>query len=102
MRRFYLFKRKRIWYIRLINPSTGKPISAKSSGTEDREKAEFIAQQWIYEGVPEGNTNDPRTAKEIFTIDEILNNLKSLDNLTSRDVKRFLNYFKASSLKLFW
>ncbi|MDA3941787.1 MAG: tyrosine-type recombinase/integrase [Spirochaetia bacterium] len=95
MRRFYLFKRGHIWYIQLKNPKTGKPLPAKSSGTTDKNQAEFIAGKWLYEGIPAGQTEDPRNNKEIFTIDEILGNLKNVDNLTSHDVKRFLNHFKA-------
>ena len=94
MRRFYLFKRGHIWYIQLKNPKTGKPLPAKSSGTNDKNEAEFIAGKWLYEGIPTVQTKDPRTNKEIFTLDEILGNLKNVDNLTSHDVKRFLNYFK--------
>jgi len=51
MRRFYLFQRGSIWYIQLKNPKTGKPLPAKSSGTIDKNKAEFIAGKWLYEGV---------------------------------------------------
>ena len=51
MRRFYLFQRGSIWYIKLKNPKTGKPLPAKSSGTSDKEHARYIAQQWIFDGV---------------------------------------------------
>ncbi len=40
MRRFYLFQRGSIWYIRLKNPVTGKLLTAKSSGTADKQEAE--------------------------------------------------------------
>ncbi len=95
MRRFYLFKRGQVWYIQLKNPKTGKPLSARSSGTTDKAEAEYIAGKWLFEGLPAAETLNTRPTQEVFTIDEILGNLKNVGNLTAPDVKRFLNYFES-------
>lgn len=92
MRQFYLYKRKKVWYIQLINPETGNKFLTKSSGTEDREKAKFIAQKWIYEGLP---GDEPQSLNELRIIDTIFYQLSQVQSITQEDVKRFLGFFKS-------
>ncbi|MDA3941882.1 MAG: hypothetical protein PF693_21645 [Spirochaetia bacterium] len=54
-RRFYFYKRKEIYYVRFRNPFTGKILPGKSTGTDDREKAVYIAQKWLHEGIPQSD-----------------------------------------------
>jgi len=53
MRRFSLFKRNGIYYIRLYNTKTGKYLTAKSSGKTDRDEAAVVAVDWLKNGIPE-------------------------------------------------
>ena len=97
MRRFYLYKRGKNYYCQLKNPQTGNLLPAKSTGTSDREKAEFIAQKWLYEGFPSsGGESVP--ASHVFTVDQVLSSLKDIPSLTPADVSRFLTFFENQGL----
>ncbi len=69
---FYLYKRKSIYYTQLKNPRTGKPLSARSTGQSNREKAEYIARKSIFEGLPEV-TENPQAPDDAYTVDKALN-----------------------------
>jgi len=97
-RPFYLYQRKEIWYVKFRNPINNKLLSGKSTGTDSRKAADKIARKWLYDGTPDNKTEDPRTFQEIFTIDEILGNLKRLESITPTDAKRFTDYFKKCGL----
>ncbi|MBN2625225.1 MAG: hypothetical protein JXA95_01060 [Spirochaetales bacterium] len=94
-RRFYFYNRgvNKTWYVAILNPETGERLPARSTGTSDREKAEYLANKWYYEGVPEEKTADPRSVKELCSVDKILSDLKTV-TLQNSDVHRFLRYFK--------
>ena len=91
---FYLYRRKNIYYVQLKNPRTGKPLPARSTGQSNKEKAEYIARKWVFEGLPE-STDQLQTQDNIHAVDEALSILKETKNLSKQDVKRFLHYFKS-------
>ncbi len=81
----------------LKNPKTGKKISAKSSGTRDRTKTEYLAHKWLFEGIPNEKTCDPRNPEEIFKFDELLFKLKNT-TIEDRDIPQIINVLKKRNL----
>lgn len=51
-RQFYLYKRDGVYYAKLRNPEAGAPISARSTGTIDKEDAYFVFTGWLKDGLP--------------------------------------------------
>jgi len=51
-RRFYLYKRGGIYYAKLINPETGTPMNARSTGATDKDEALFVIAGWLKNGLP--------------------------------------------------
>jgi len=91
---FYLFLRNGVYYCQLVNPETGKRMTAKSTGTSKESEAQYIALKWIHEGVPEKEAGRVRKLKEAAGADAILHDLKNLDSFTEEDVEKFLTFFQ--------
>jgi len=52
MRRFYLFKRGRIFYAQVLNPVTNKLCTARSTGQSNKENAQIVVADWLANGIP--------------------------------------------------
>jgi hypothetical protein len=52
MRHFYLQNRQGIFYAALINQETGQPLTAKSTGTKNRDEALLVIAEWLKTGIP--------------------------------------------------
>jgi integrase len=84
MRRYYLHTRKNVYYAALINQQTGLPLTAKSTGTANRDEALLIIAEWLKNGLPTGKQKEPRTLEHISDVKEILKACRSVE-LTADD-----------------
>ena len=50
---FYLSCRGNIWYTRIVDPKTGKELSAISTAQSDRDLAVMTVSRWLVEGIPQ-------------------------------------------------
>ena len=98
-RSFYLYRRnsKGPYYEKFRNPLTGEIGSYKSTGETDRDKASYIAQKWLYEGIPDGRTQKPRDPGEYFTKESVFEKLRQVD-LTPEDAQRLIKLLQQRKL----
>ena len=96
-RRFYLFRRGKYYHVQIINPETGLPMTAKSTGKTDRDEATYIAMSWIKNGIPQGRTKTSRKPEEAYSIDELFYRLRNFP-LLSEDVSRIITILKDRGL----
>jgi len=97
MRRFSLFKRNGIYYIRLYNTKTGKYLTAKSSGKTDRDEAAVVAVDWLKNGIPEKVAETSRKADDVMTLDAAITSFRTLP-LSNDDVSRLIDILKGREL----
>ena len=53
MRRFSLYRRGKIWYVKLYNQGPGGYLSGRSTGECDRNAALLVVAEWLRDGVPD-------------------------------------------------
>jgi integrase len=95
-RRFSLYRRGRIWYVQLYNPTTRKFLSGRSTGEINRNAAAGVVVHWLEEGIPEP-ARGRRPVKEALNIDTILEVIRSTD-LTLIDAERIVRALKDREL----
>jgi integrase len=79
MRRYYLHTRNGIFYAEILT-SEGKKITARSTGTRDREKAEAIADDWHANGLPPpGNQKKIKVEGMSQALSSILGEIRKAD-----------------------
>lgn len=60
MRRYYLHTRHNgIFYTELVDPQTGVKLTARSTGTKNRDEALLIIAEWLKSGIPTGRSVNP-------------------------------------------
>lgn len=79
MRRFYFHRRGGIYYAELVDPKTGKRLTAKSTGTRDRDAALLKVAEWLEKGVPSGPQRKPRPVENLFTLHSLIDAMRKLD-----------------------
>jgi len=84
MRRYYLHTRNGVFYAALINQETGLPLTAKSTGTRDRDEALLIISDWLKNGIPNGKQKKPRTLDQLSDVKGILKACRAVE-LTAED-----------------
>ena len=90
MRRFYLHTRYAgIFYVELVDPATGQKLSARSTGTKNRDEAMLMIAKWLETGIPTGRIRKPRTLEAAIGIENILRAIRKTD-LTSDDALRIV------------
>jgi hypothetical protein len=83
MRRYYLHKRNGVFYAALINQETGLPLTAKSTGSRNRDEALLVIAGWLKNGIPNGKQKKPRTLNQLSDLKGIL---KACDKVFSKPV----------------
>lgn len=89
MRRFYLHRRNGIYYAQLVDPATGRAVTARSTGTRNRDDALLVVADWLKNGVPAGRLRRLRPVSATFTVAEILDGVRSSE-LTDEDVGKLV------------
>ena len=93
----YRRKSQGSYYVKYRNPITGEIGSNKSTGESDREKASYVAQRWLYEGIPEGRTKKLKDPGEYFTKESVFEKLRQVD-LTAEDAERLIKLLQKRRL----
>jgi hypothetical protein len=84
MRRYYLHARNGVFYSALINQEAGLLLTAKSTGTRDRDEALLIISDWLKNGIPNGKQKKPRTLNQLSNVKGILKACGTVE-LTAED-----------------
>jgi integrase len=79
MRRFYLYERRGTFYASLINPETGIPLTAKSTGTKNRDEALLVIAEWLKNGVPQGKKKQAKTVVHIADYKALIKAVREID-----------------------
>jgi len=78
MRRFYLHKRNGIFYAEIVS-SSGKKLTAKSTGTQDRDEAVMIVSNWLANGIPGKKGQKPKQAETAAELVSIIKAIKKAE-----------------------
>jgi integrase len=97
MRQFYLHPRNGIFYVEFVDPSTGIRLSARSTGTKNRDEALIKASEWLKSGIPTGPKRQTRLLETAIGIENILKSIKKTD-LTVDDAMRIVTTLKNREL----
>jgi integrase len=98
MRRYYLHTRnKGIFYAELVDPVTGRKLTARSTGTKNRDEALLKIAEWLKTGIPTGRVRKPRTLEAAAGIENILRSIRKTD-LDSDDALRIVQALKDRGL----
>jgi len=93
---FYLSKRGKYWYARLVDPETKTVLSAKCTNQTDRDMASAVAGNWVLTGTIK-NTNSIQNLNEQFARSQLFNSLKTLD-LNFSDATKIVEILKTRGL----
>lgn len=98
MRRFYLHTRyDGIFYAELVDRNTGQKLSARSTGTKNRDEAMLIIAKWLETGIPTGRIRKPRPIETAIGIENILRAIRKTD-INSDDALRIVQALKEREL----
>ncbi|MDR1931928.1 MAG: hypothetical protein LBQ57_03785 [Spirochaetales bacterium] len=98
MRRYYLHTRHNgTFYVELVDPATGLKLTARSTGTRDRDEAVLKIAEWLKSGVPTGHQRHLRPMEVATGMDAILTAIRKTD-LNSDDALRIVAALKERAL----
>ena len=98
MRRYYLHTRHNgTIYAELVDPQTGVKLTARSTGTRNRDEALLKIAEWLKSGIPTGRVRRPRTLEAAVGIENILKAIKRTE-LNSDDAVRIVQALKERRL----
>ena len=98
MRRFYLHTRYNgTFYAELTNPETGLKLTARSTGTKNRDEALLKVAEWLKSGIPTGRMRKPRALEEAAGIGNVLRSIRRTE-LNSDDALRIVQALKDRKL----
>lgn len=93
---FYLSKRGKFWYARLVDPETKTVLSAKNTGQTDRDMASAVAGNWILTGTIKNTKNEQNLNKQ-FARAQLFSSLKTF-NLDFNDATKIVEILKARGI----
>lgn len=93
---FYLSKRGKYWYARLVDPETETVLSAKSTGQTDRDMASAVAGNWVLTGKIKTSKETTDLSKQ-YSLAQLFNSLKTVD-LDYKDANRIVEILKVRGL----
>jgi integrase len=98
MRRYYLHTRHNgVFYAGLVDPQTGRKLTARSTGTKSRDEALLKIAEWLKTGILTGRVRKPRTLEAAAGIENILRSIRKTD-LDSDDALRIVQALKDRGL----
>jgi integrase len=98
MRRCYLHTRHNgTFYAELVDPQTGGKLTARSTGTKNRDEALLKIAEWLKSGIPTGRMRKPRTLEAATGIENILKAIRRTE-LNSDDALRIVQVLKDRGL----
>jgi len=97
MRRYYLHTRHNgTFYAELVTPE-GNKLTARSTGTKNRDEALLVIAEWLKSGIPTGRVRKPRTLEAAAGIENILKAVRRTE-LNSDDALRIVQALKDQEL----
>ena len=89
-REYYLHKRQNgIFYVQFVNPESGKPMSARSTGETKPLDAEVQAKLWLANGLPTGKqVYTPTISKWLYKHNQSSSKLKEYTLKRHNGIKR--------------
>lgn len=97
MRRYYLHTRHNgIFYAELVTPE-GRKLTARSTGTKNRDEALLKIAEWLKLGIPTGKARKPRTLDEAAGIESVVRTVRRA-NINSDDALRIVQALKDRGL----
>jgi integrase len=98
MRRYYLHTRHNgTFYAELVDPQTGAKLTARSTGTKDRDEALLKRAEWLKSGIPTGRVRKPRSLESAAGIESALRAMRKAD-LNSDDALRIVQALRDRGL----
>ena len=98
MRRFYLHTRyDGVFYAELVDPQSGRKLTARSTRTKNRDEAMLKIAEWLKSGISTGRIRQPRTIEAVAGIENVLRGIKKTD-LNSDDALRIVQALKDRGL----
>jgi integrase len=80
LRRFYYHTRHNgIIYAELVDPNSGKKLTARSTGTQNKDDALLVIGEWLKNGIPTGRTRKPRPVDIAASVEGILTAIRKAD-----------------------
>jgi len=79
VRPFYLHLRTGIYYAELVDPATGKKLSARSTGCKNEDDARDTVREWLKNGIPATARHSHRQAGEAFSFASIMRSLRTIE-----------------------
>jgi integrase len=95
-------KTRRIFYVQFTDQTTGKRLSALSTGKDSRDDALIVIAGWLKEGIPQRQTvkreaPSPRPLDALINTNQVFTALKQVD-LSTRDVQKIEKILKDRGL----
>jgi hypothetical protein len=84
-------------YAELVDPQTGAKLTARSTGTKDRDEALLVIAGWLKSGIPTGRARKPRTLEAAAGIENVLKVIKRAE-LNPDDALRIVRALKDRGL----
>jgi hypothetical protein len=78
MRRYYLFRRKGVYYAEIVT-QTGIKLSPKSTKTRNRDEAVETVTSWLANGIPSGPAGKPKPVELAADLPVILKAIRQAD-----------------------
>ena len=97
MRRYYLHTRNGVFYAALINQETGLSLTAKSTGSKNRDEALLIIADWLKNGIPKGKQKKPRSLSQLSDLKGIIKSCRTVE-LTAEDALTIAEILKSRGL----
>jgi integrase len=97
MRQFYLHPRNGTFYVEFVDPGTGLRLSARSTGTKNRDEALLKVAEWLKSGIPNGRKHQKRLLENAVGIENILKSIRKTD-LDPDDAMRIVSVLKEREL----
>ncbi len=97
MRRFSLFRRGRVWYVRLHNPKTKRYTSARSTGEVQKNAALLVVAEWMRDGIPDPKRKGAHPISRVFELHTVLSALRALP-LSTADAEKVLGILRDRQL----
>lgn len=98
-RRYYLYKRGSTYYAKLVNPTNGKILEARSTHKQNEDEANLEVAKWLLNGIPHGSGNKETTPlATAFRLEDFLSWMKNDQGFGIPETKRVLSCLEARGL----
>jgi len=89
-RRFYIYKRARVYYAKLIDPKTGVMLNARSTGKTNKDEALVVIAGWLNSGLPCDREGGRRDVAAVFALEAILEAIRASPGLDEEDARAII------------